>query len=247
MATDTAPASAGLTLRGTPGKAAVMARNEGDEQLVHLAARLSTADPAASADPSFFHADEPIAFTIDTRDRPRGKKYEVVFQVDYGASPGAIGPKEIHIQGELLPTAWQSMIRQRSLGERLGWSCGGSIAGLVLIGLIGSGLATHAGIAWLLFLALPVLFAMVVRPSAATIVMHAQRSGDTSFTFEKIPTWVLWWLPLGIGLVLALLSLFLPDGGTGFLIGAIVGGIVGAAAGFIIDQAREKKEKASSI
>ncbi len=235
MATDTAPASAGLTLRGTPGKAVVMACNEGDEQLVHLAARLSTADPAASADPSFFHADEPIAFTIDTRDRSRGKKYEVVFQVDYGASPGAIGPKEIHIQGELLPTAWQSMIRQRSLGERLGWSCGGSIAGLVLIGLIGSGLATHAGIAWLLFLALPVLFGMVVRPSAATIVTHAQRSGDTSFTFEKIPTWVLWWLPLGLGLALALLSLFLPDGGTGFLIGAIVGGIVGAAAGFIID------------
>ncbi len=247
MATATTPAWAGLTLRGAPGKAVVMARNEGDEQLVHLAARLSTADPAASADPSFFHADEPITFTIDTRDRPCGQRYMAVFQVDYGASPGAVGPKEIHIQGELLPTPWQSMIRQRSLGERLGWGCGGSITGLGLIGLIGAGLATHAGIAWLLFLALPVLFAMVVRPSAATIVTHAQRSGDTSFTFEKIPTWVLWWLPLGLGLVLALLSLFLPDGGTGFLIGAIVGGIVGAAAGFIIDQAREKREKASSI
>lgn len=239
MATATTPAWAGLTLRGTPGKAVVMARNEGDEQLVHLAARLSTADPAASADPSLFHADEPITFTIDTRDRPRGQKYKAVFQVDYGASPGAVGPKEIHIQGELLPTPWQSMIRQRSLAGRLGWGCGGSIAGLVLIGLIGAGLATHAGIAWLLFLALPVLFAMVVRPSAATIVTHAQRSGNTSFTFEKIPAWVLWWLPLGIGLVLALLSLFLPDGGTGFLIGAIVGGIVGAAAGFIIDQTRK--------
>jgi hypothetical protein len=245
VATVDAPAWAGLTPCGTPGKAVVIARNRGDEQLVHLVAHLSTTDPAARAEPSFFHADEPISFLIDTRDRRCGKRYEVVFMVDYGASSGAIGPKEIHVQGKLLPTPWQSMIRQRSLDERLGGGCGGSIAGFVLIGSFSAGLAAHAGIAWLLFLALPVLLAMVVRPTVATIMRHMQRSGYTSATLEKVPAWTLRWLPLGLGLALALLSLFLPNGRTGFLIGAIIGGIVGAAVGFILDQTARAK-KASS-
>jgi hypothetical protein len=240
-ATNTAPAWAGLTLRGTPGTVVVMPHNHGDEQLVHLTARLSTADQAASADPALFYAEKPITFTIDTRNRKHGEKYDVIFQVDYNASPGAIGPRDLHIQGELLPTPWQSMLRQRPIEERFGWGCGGSVVGLVLIGLIGTGLALHAGIAWLLFFALPLLFALAVRPAAATIVTHIQRSGDTAITFSKVPTWVLWWLPLGVGLALALLCLFLPDGGTGFLIGAIVGGIVGAVAGFIVDQASAMK------
>lgn len=238
-----APAWAGLTLQGTPGRVVVMPHNNGDEQLVHLAARLSTSDQAASVDPALFYAEKPITFTIDTRNRKRGKKYHVVFQVDYSPSPGAIGPRELYIQGELLPTAWQSLIRQRSVEGRLGWGCGGSFVGLVLVGAIGAGLAVHAGIAWLLFLALPALFALAIRPAAGTIVAHIQRSGDSSVTFEKVPRWVLLWLPLGLGLALSLLCLFLPDGGTGFLIGAIVGGIVGAAVGFIVDQAMEKKAK----
>jgi hypothetical protein len=224
----------------------VIARNRGDEQLVHLAAHLFTADPAARAEPSFFHANEPITFLIDTRDRQCGKKYEVVFQVDDGASSGAIGPKEIHIQGKLLPTPWQSMIRQRPLEERLGSGCGGSVAGFVLIGSFSAGLAAHAGIAGLLFLALPILFAMVVRPLVATIVTHMQRSGYSCATLKKAPARVFGWLPIGLGLALALLCLFLPDGRTGFLIGAIIGGILGAAVGFILDQTARTK-KASSL
>jgi hypothetical protein len=243
MATASAPVWAGITLRGTAGKAVVVPRNAGDEHLVRLAARLTSADPAASAEPSLFHADEPITFTIDTSNRPRGKKYEVVFRVDYGASPGAMGPGQIHIQGELLPTPWQSMLRQRPFEERIGWGCGGSIVGFLLIGLIGAGLATHVGIAWLLVFVLPALFAMIVRPAAATIVIHVQRSGNTSAPLEKVPAWVLWWLPLGLGLALALLSLLLPDGGTGFLIGAIVGGIVGGIVGFIVDQTKGAKSR----
>jgi hypothetical protein len=165
--------------------------------------------------------------------------------VDYGASPGAIGPKEIHVQGKLRPTPWQSMIRQRSLEERLGGGCGGSVAGFVLIGSFSAGLAAHAGIAWLLFLALPVMFAMVVRPSVATMVGHMQHAGYSSTSLKKMPAWALRWLPLGLGLALALLSLFLPDGKTGFLIGAIIGCIVGAAVGFILDQTARAKRASS--
>ena len=245
VATVDAPAWAGLTPCGTPGKAVVIARNTGDERLVHLAAYLFTADSDARAEPSFFHADEQITFLIDTRDRRRGKKYEVVFEVDYSASLGAIGPKEIHVQGKLLPSPWQSMMRQRSLEERLGSGCGGSIAGFVLIGSFCAGLAAHAGIAWLLFLTLPVLFAMVVRSSAATIVGHMQRSGYRSTTLKKLPMWVLRWLPIGVGLALAMLSLFLPNGRTGFLIGATIGGVVGAAVGFILDKTAGAKTASS--
>ncbi|MHB8598583.1 MAG: hypothetical protein ACYDER_17435 [Ktedonobacteraceae bacterium] len=237
------PAWAGLTLCGTPGRVVVMPHNSGDEELVHLTARLSTTDQAASSDPALFYAEKPITFTIDTRNRKRGEKYDVIFQVDYSASPEALGPRELHVQGEMLPTTWQSMLRQRPIEERIGWGCGGSVVGLVLFGLIGTGLALHAGIAWLLFLALPALFTLAVRPIAATIVTHIQRSGNTSITFEKVPAWVLWWLPLGVGLALALLCLFLPGGGTGFLIAGIVGGIVGLTAAFIADQAGKKKTK----
>jgi hypothetical protein len=236
VATASAPAWAGLTLRGTPGKAVVVPRNAGDEDLVRLSARISTTDPSAHATPALFRANEPIMLSVDTRNRARGKKYNVVFQMDYGPSPGAIGPKELHIQGELLPTPWQSMLRQRSIEGRLGWGCGGSIVGLLLIGSIGAGLAVHVGISLLLIFALPALLTMVIRPVARTIVAHIQRSGDTTVTFEKVPAWVLWWVPPGLGLVLALLSLFLPDGGTGFLVGAIVGGLVGAVVGFMVDQ-----------
>jgi uncharacterized BrkB/YihY/UPF0761 family membrane protein len=106
-------------------------------------------------------------------------------------------------------------------------------------------LAVHAGIVWLLFLALPVLFTLVFRPSAATIVTHIQRSGNTSATLKEVPTLVLRWLPIGLGLALALLSLFLPNGRTGFLIGAVIGGIVGAAVGFILDQTAGAKTSSS--
>ncbi len=236
VATVDAPAWAGLTPCGTPGKVVVIARNAGDERLDHLAAHLYTADPTARAEPSFFHADELITFLIDTRDRRSGKKYEVVFEVDYSASLGAIGPKEIHVQGMLLPSPWQSMMRQRSLEERLGCGCGGSIAGFVLIGSLCAGLAVHAGIAWLLFLALPVLFVMVVRPTSATIVTHIQRSGYGNAILKKVPAWVLYWLPLSMGFVLALLSLCLPNASTAFLVGAIIGGVMGAVVGFILDR-----------
>jgi hypothetical protein len=245
VATLDAPAWAGLTPCGTPGKAVVIARNTGDEQLVHLAAQLSTADPAARAEPSFFHANEPITLLIDTRDRQCGKKYEVVFRVDYGSTRGAIGPNEIHVQGKLLPTPWQSMIRQRSLEQRLGSGCGGSIAGFVLIGSICAGLAAHAGIAGLLFLALPVLFAIVVRPITTTIVTHMQRSRSTSANPKMLPEWVSYGLPFGLGLSLALLSLFLPDGKAGFLIGAMIGGIMGAVVGFILDRTARAKTTSS--
>jgi hypothetical protein len=245
VATVNAPAWAGLTPCGTPGKAVVIARNKGDERQIHLAAHLFTTDPDARAEPSFFHADEQITFLLDTRNRRRGKKYEVVFQVDYGASPGAIGPKEIHVQGKLLPSPWQSMMRQRSLEERLGSGCGGSIAGFVLIGSFCAGLAAHATIAWLLFLALPVLFAMMIRPLTATILRHMERSGSSSDTLKKIPTWVLRWLPIGLGMALALLSLSLPNGRAGFLIGAIIGGITGLVVGFVLDRTSGAKTTSS--
>ena len=245
-ATANAPAWAGLTLCGVPGTVVITPHNGGDEKLVHLTARLSTNDAAARADPALFAHEKPIAVTIDTRNRRRGEKYHVVFQVNYGPTPGAIGPGELHIEGELLPTPWQSMLRQRSMEQRLGWGCGGSIAGLFLIGLIGMGLAAHAGIAWLLVFILPAIFVLVVRPSVATIVKHIQRSGNTTITFKKVPPWILWWIPLGAGLVLALLSLFLPDAGTAFLIAGILGGIIGAVAGFIVDLEIGTKVSSSS-
>jgi hypothetical protein len=234
-ATAAAPAWAGTTLRGVPASAVVVSQNAGDESLVPLTARMYTRDPGAKAEPVRFHADEQVKFTIDTTNRSFGSKYEVIFNVDYGPTPGAIGPAAIHVQGEILPTAWQSMLRQKSMGERSGVGCIAGCVGLFLLGSIAVGLAGHTGITWLLFFAVPVIFVLTARPIAATIIRHIQRSGNSNVTMEKVPLWVLWWLPLGAGLLLAVICVLMLDMGTAFLIGAIVGGIVGAALGFILD------------
>ncbi|HET8851626.1 MAG TPA: hypothetical protein VFN02_03805, partial [Ktedonobacteraceae bacterium] len=116
-----------------------------------------------------------------------------------------------------------------------GVGCIVGCVGLFLLGSIAAGLAGRTGIAWLLFLTVPIIFVLATRPVAATIIRHFQRSGNTKMSMEKVPPWAQWWLPLGAGLLLALICILLPDIGTASLIGAIVGGIVGAALGFILD------------
>lgn len=240
------PLWAGTTLRGVPASVIVTPRNRGDEGLVPLVARIYAPEQGASVEPARFHADELVKLTIDTTNRPFGSKYEAVFTVDYGATPGAIGPTALHVRGEILPTAWQSMKRTRKVIDRVAIAFVTGFAGLLLLGAIGAGLAGRIGIAWLLFLALPVMFVLAVRPMAATIVAHIQRSGNTGASFENVLSWVLWWLPIGTGLLLALICTLVSDMGTGFWIGAFVGGIVGAALGFIVDRAGAAKTASSS-
>src|SRR5258708_38612428 len=95
-----------------------MPRNAGDEGLVPLAARISTKDTAARAEPGQFRANQPITLTIDTSNRPFGQKYIVPFTIDY-ITPGTQGPAEIYVQGEILPTVRQSLFREKGVEGRV--------------------------------------------------------------------------------------------------------------------------------
>lgn len=242
VATADAPLWAGATLRGETAKAIIVPRNMGDEHLVPLAAHISTNEPGASAEPALFHADKPVTFSIDTTHRPVGKQFEVAFQVDYRATSGAMGPTSLHVRGEVLPTAWQSLLREESGSSRLGIGLLVGLAGLVLSGVIGVGLSNRAGIAGLFCLAVPVMYIIAIRLIAATLVEHIQRSGH-KMSMQAVPAWMLWWLPLGLGALQALLCLFISNSGVAFWLGAIVGGIVGATSGFIVDKTGLKKAR----
>lgn len=231
------PVWAGTTRRGVAANLVVTARNNGDEKLAPLAGRIFTNDNAAQARPGQFHANEPITISIDTTTRPFGQKYTVPFSISY-ITPGALGPSTMYVEGEILPTAWQSLLRERGFGERAGVGCGVGLAGGLLLGALGAGLASHIGIAWLLFLLIPILFVLIGRSIALTTVTHIRRSGDTNIDMKHIAPWILWGIPAGTGLAVALVCTLVPDAGTSFLIGGLIGFIVAAAPGFLLGKAQ---------
>jgi hypothetical protein len=239
-ATPGSPAWAGITRRGVPTRAVVMPRNYGDEGLIPLAARISAKDNAARAEPGQFRANQPVTLTIDTSSRPFGQKYTVPFTIDY-ITPGTQGPAEIYVQGETLPTVRQSMFRERSIEGRVGLGCGVGFVSLILLGALGAGLATHTNLAWLFFLAIPIVFALATRSMVSTTVAHMQRAGNTQARMEQIAPWKLWGIPIAIGLVVALVCTLIPDTGSSFFIGGLIGFILGFALGFMLDRAQPVK------
>ena len=240
-ASPTVPAWAGTVPRGVPTRVVVIARNAGDERLVPLVARIYTREPGTSVTPERFHANEPVTLTIDTSNRPFGKRYDVVFGVDYGLTGGALGPTTLHVRGDILPTPWQSLEREKNFGERVGIGCVVSFAGFILLGALGAGVAAQTTIGWLFFLAIPILLALVTQPVVGTIVAHIQRSGNANVRVEKISPCLRWGLPAGCGLVLALICALISNQGSPFLVAGMVGCIIGFVLGFVLDRARVSK------
>ncbi len=239
-ATREIPAWAGIAHRGMPTSVVVTPRNYGDEGLVPLSARIAAKDNAASAKPGQFRANEPITLAIDTSNRPFGEKYTVPFAIDY-LTPGKHAPAEIYVQGEILPTVRQSLLREKDIGERVGVGCGVGFVGLIVLGGLGAGLATHTTLGWLFFLIIPVLFALATRSMVSTTVAHMQRAGNAHARVEQITPWKLWGIPIAIGLVVALVCTLIPDAGTSFFIGGVIGFLLGSALGFMLDKAQPAK------
>jgi hypothetical protein len=230
------PLRLGAQPRGKTVSAIIIPRNRGDEHHIPLSAHISTNDTTARAIPEHITADVPITLSIDTHTRPPGTIYDVYFQVDYRATPGAQGPSLLHIQGETLPTPWQSMIREKSLVNRLRQGTIGIIAGVLLLGIPGISLSGHLPGAWLAFLLFPALLLAITRMVTGCIVIHLQRAGQSASRLS-LPHAFLWWLPPVVGLGLALLCGLITDGQAAFLIGAIAGGLAGGVVGFLLDTA----------
>lgn len=231
------PIWAGITLRGVPTGVVVMPRNRGDEELVPLSARISTKDSGARANPTQFRANEPITLAVNTNNRPFGEKYTIPFTIEY-LTPEAHGPAEIYVQGETLPTVKQSLFREKAVEGRIGVGCGVGLVGFLVIGALGAGLATHVGLAWVFFLLIPIAFILSTRFIASTMVVHMQRAGNTQASMGKIAPWQIWGIPIALGAVVALICLFIPDTGSSFWVGGLVGLILGFALGFMLDAAQ---------
>ncbi len=231
-ATREAPILMGITRRGVQTHATITPRNFGDEALVPLIARISTKDSGASVRPYEFHSGEPITLTIETGNRPYGQKYDVAFDIEY-VTPQTQGPTTVYAQGEILPTSWQSMTRTRGVAERVGVGCLGGIGGLTVLSFSGAELATHSGFTAVLFLALPILFILAMRGMASTLIVHMKNAGNTALSLAHVPQWVLWGIPIGVGLVLSLLCTFVFSTTTSLVIGAFAGFIVGGVIGFL--------------
>lgn len=231
------PVWAGITLRGVPTSVVVMPRNVGDEALVPLVARVSTEDNAVRAIPAQFRADEAITLAVDTRNRPFGQKYIIPFTIEY-LTPEARGPAEIHVQGETLPTVWQSMSRERAVEGRIGVGCGVGFVGLFVIGALGAGLADHVNLAWLLFLAVPIVCILAIRSMASTVVAHMQRAGNAQASIKHVALWKLWGIPIVLGLAVSLVCLLISNAGSSFWVGGLSGFMLGFALGFMLDKAQ---------
>jgi hypothetical protein len=225
------PILVGTTRQGEPVSVQVSAFNSaGDQALVPLVGRITTHDSAASADPQTFAHEGQITLNIDTRNRSRGQMYEVVFDLDYGATPGAQGPATLRVRGEIVPTTWQSMQRAASLSARLATGGAGLFVGAVLFAAFGAILAYVGSQAWLVFLLSPFFFAGPLYLSWKALLRHRQHAGEMPATPEQISPWLIWCVPSAVGLLLFWLCLV--AGGWAVVVSAIFGGIVGAIFGF---------------
>ena len=236
IATEKKPLQVRPVRRGELISVTITPRNGGDEAHIPLVAQIHSTDPAADAVPARFQANQPITLQIDTSNRPFGKTYDVVYKVDYQV-PGAEGPATVCVQGEVLPTLWQSMLQTKALGNRLLQALLVGGAGFLLLGGMGNFLALSLQSSWFLFLIIPLLFLWFMHIGTTSIVRHIQQAGKPDMEKHKVSPYLLWAFPLGLGLVLALICALVHNGGLAFDLGGIVGACVGLALGFVMEGA----------
>jgi hypothetical protein len=64
---------------------------------------------------------------------------------------------------------------------------------------------------------------------------------------EQIAPWQLWGIPIGIGVVVALICFFIPDASSAFFFGGLVGVVLSFALGFLWDKAQPVKMNPPSV
>ncbi|HLZ59157.1 MAG TPA: hypothetical protein VKR06_19610 [Ktedonosporobacter sp.] len=239
MATQEQPLWIRPARQGEVVSAVITPQNGGDEKLVPLRGRISTSEQGASASPERFQANEPITLTVDTRNRPYGKVFDVIFNIEYGTSSRASGPTALYLRSEILPTPWQSLLRQRNFSERLITGFVSGLAGSILGVIVGGWLVGHTGLWFLGLLAVPAFFIWLTRLMAQTLTAHVQRSGKTEASLKQVRPGVLWGVPIVIALIVTLTCALIPDGGLALLFSACSYFVVGLLLGFILDQAHK--------
>jgi len=234
-ATANNPLTLGVVRRGTAIRAVLTPRNAGDQALIPLSGRVFTQEKGVSVSPSKLHANEPITCTIDTSTYPYGNSYQVTLYVQYDQVSRALGPTTLHMQGAILPTPWQSMLRKRSFGERLGIACLGGLAGGTIGLLAGQWVYERGNNLFLVFLLMPVLLLLLVRWVAHTITLHIRQAGNANAHVKQIHPLALWGLPLLTGILFPIIGLTLSDRPQLMLFAICFCCMIGGIASFCLD------------
>jgi hypothetical protein len=218
-------------------KVIVTPENAGDEALVPLAGRISTSAPDATASPLLFHHQKPITLVIDTRNRPYGKAFHVVFSVNYDPAQRALGPVELHLMGMILPTLWQSFMREKAFGARLGNGLLGCIVGGALGAGLGAWLSSHSGGWYLFLLIVPVGLFLLMRLLTRTAIVHLHRTGRTNLRLADVHP-LAWGIPLIVSMLLMAVCVLSSLSGTVVTLSGMGGVIWGGLLCFLLDRAR---------
>ncbi len=201
-----------------------------DEKLVPLAGTIRAREPNSDVAPQLFPHATPITFSIDTSGLARGGTYQVFFDINCGTSRGTSGPDTLCVQGELLPSPWQSIQRTREISTRVVIGLLGAAGGLLLFLLIG---LAFAG-AWP-FLLFPLLFVGAAYLIRETLIAHRKLAGENAEQLKN-PNQrnKLLGICAGLGLLLALICALAS--GLAPLLLCLSGSIYGAVTAFILDR-----------
>jgi hypothetical protein len=225
----------GRVRRGQVIQRVVIPRNIADEALIPLVAQMSSDDAGARAEPACFHHNQPVALIIDTSNKAHGSRYDVTFHISYHLTPGASGPATLRLHGEILPTVWQSMLRVKPLKKRLTASALGLLTGLIWFGSLGGVVSGRILAMLAFFFAIPLCLMGAAHLSIDALLPHLQRSAYADLSQKIIAPLIRWGIPAGAGVLLALICGLVPQIGTAFLIGGVIGALVGGMLGFLAD------------
>ncbi len=240
--TPSTPVPLGIVRQGERVTRLLRPINQGDEHRVPLQGRILSRDPNTFIQPSSFSNQDTLTVTVDTTNRPPGEPYDIVLQVNY-ITANSKGPTNIYLRGELLPTFRQSFFRESSLGNRIGAGVIFAILSLSLFDLFTVGLESHTTFTWLLLFLIPAGFIFMMQQCLKTIVFHKQRTGDMSIDLKNVaPPWLRWWLPVGVGLLFALLCAMLPQTAGMFWLSSIIGLLLGGGVGSFVTIVRAQPE-----
>ncbi len=235
VATQENPLLLPKVLRGKSVVVSLVPCNQGDEQKVPLQARIVSREiDNASIQPQFFGDGMPLTITIDTSNRPFGTTYTISLRVDY-ITANTLGPQGLYLQGEILPTFWQSLQRTRAFSNRIGIAITVGLICLFLTGLLGLWMQSHSFYWWILIPLIPLICFVAMSSYLKNFVEHMHHAGDVTISIEKIAIWLRWWLPIGFGLLLVLICALLPNALSAFWVSGIAGMCIGGFLGFFSD------------
>lgn len=222
--------------RGQPVSGVSALTNQGEQPLNARCSLVS--DRSLVVTPLLLPAGGQVQVTVDTRGLREGSHYQqwIKFQAD-----GDVPEITLQVEGEILPTAFQHLFRQKSSEKRLQSALGLGLAGAALS--LFTLLATSGWFFWLLWILVTVLLTTSLAASATrSIITHIQAAGNTSITPASVP-WDRFYL--GVGGATALLSLTLAiaplDPGTKTLISLLFFAFMGACCGFLLEESSPSK------